>query len=118
VSKLKDITMINSFETFQTLRQQNVDTAIKMFGEWNKGWRTITAEMTDFTKRSFEDGAATVEKLLRAKSLEQAVGIQSEFTTRTFDGYIHELSKIGGMYAQLLKDSYEPLEQALENSPQ
>lgn len=111
----RDITMIKNFESFQRLGQQNVDTAIKMFGEWNKGWRTITAEMTDFTKRSFEDGAATVEKLLRAKSLEQAVGIQSAFTTRTFDGYVHELSKIGGMYAQLLKDSCEPLEQALQN---
>jgi len=110
--------MIKNFEAFQRLGQQNVDTAVKMFGEWNKGWRTITAEMTDFTKRSFEDGAATVEKLLRAKSLEQAVGIQSDFTTRTFDGCIHEFSKIGGMYAQLLKDSCEPLEQALQNSAQ
>ena len=110
--------MIKNFESFQRLGQQNVDTAIKMFGEWNKGWRTITAEMTDFTKRSFEDGAATVEKLLRAKSLEQAVEIQSDFTARTFDGYIHELSKIGGVYAQLLKDSCEPLELALRNSRQ
>jgi len=105
--------MINNFEALQRLGQQNVDTAIKMFGEWNKGWRTISVEMTDFTRRSFEDGAATVEKLLRAKSLEQAVEIQSDFTARTFDGYIHELSKIGGVYAQLLT---EPLELALQNS--
>jgi len=116
--KLKDITMINNFEAFQRLGQQNVDTAIKMFGEWNNGWRTITADMTDFTKRSFEDGAATVEKVLRAKSLEHAVGIQSDFATRTFDGYFHELSKIGSIYAQLLKVTYEPLEQALQNSQQ
>jgi hypothetical protein len=74
--------------------------------------------LTDFTRRSFEDGAATVEKLLRAKSLDQAVEIQSDFAKRTFDGYIHELSKVGGIYAQLLKSSYEPIEQALQNSAQ
>ena len=74
--------------------------------------------MTDFTKRSFEDGAATVEKLLRAKSLEQAVEIQICFTTRTLDGYIHKCSKIGGVYARLFKVSYELLEQALQDSRQ
>ena len=110
--------MIKNFESYQRLGQQNVDTAIKMFGEWNKGWSTITAEMTDFTKRSFEDGAATVEKLLRAKSVDQALGIQSDFTARIVDGYFHKLSKIRGMYAQLLKNSYEPLEQGLQTSAQ
>src|SRR5215469_7605728 len=102
--------MINNLETYQKLGQQNVDKALKIFGEWNKGWRTISVEMTDFTRRSFEDGAATVEKLLRAKSLDQAVEIQSDFAKRTFDGYFHELSNVGGIYAQLLKDSYEPIE--------
>src|SRR5262249_6942300 len=102
LSKLKDITMINNHEAFQRLGQQNVDTAIKLFGEWNKGWRSIGAEMTDFTKQSFEDGIATVEKLLRAKSVDQALGIQSDFTARIVDGYFHKLSKIRSMYAQLL----------------
>ena len=110
--------MVNNHETFQRLGQQNVEKAIKMFGEWNKGWRTISAEMTDFTRRSLEDGIATVEKLLRAKSLDQAVGIQSDFTARAFDGYFHNLSKISGMYAQLLKDSYQPLEQVVQSPAQ
>jgi hypothetical protein len=48
----------------------NFEAAMKMFGEWNKGWRTITAEMSDFTKRAFEDGAATAEKLFRANSFD------------------------------------------------
>lgn len=56
--------MINNLEAVQRLGQQNVETAIKMFGEWNKGWRSISAEMTDFTKQSFEDCFATAEKLL------------------------------------------------------
>src|SRR5262245_11076001 len=110
--------MINNLEALQKLGKHNVETAIKMCGEWNKGWRTISVEMTDFTKRSIEDGVATVEKLLWAKSVDQAVGIQSDFTAPTFDGYFHNLLKIGGMYAQLLKDSCRPLEQVLQTSTQ
>jgi hypothetical protein len=110
--------MVNNQETFQRFGQHNVETAIKIFGEWSKGWGTISAEMTDFTRRSLEDGIATVEKLLRAKSLDQAVGIQSDFTARAVDGYFHNLSKISGMYTQLLKDSSQPLEQLVQSPAQ
>jgi len=110
--------MTNNHEALQRLGQQNVETEIRLVGEWNDGWRSISAEMTDFTKQSFEDGFATVEKLLRAKSVDQALGIQSDFTARIVDGYLHKLSKIRGMYAQLLKNSCEPLEQGVQTSSQ
>ena len=100
----------NNLESFQKLSQQNMDKALKIFGEWHAGWRAISAGLTDFTKRSFDDSAATVEKLLSAKSLDQAVAIQSDFAKRAFDAYLHELSKIGGVYAQLLKNSHDPIE--------
>ena len=106
---------MKNLEDFQKLGQHNVDTAMKLFGEWNKGWQAIAAEMTDYTKRSFEEGTATFEKLLSAKSVEQAVEIQSGFAKRAYDGYMHQLSKIGGMYAELAKEAYKPVEKALQN---
>ena len=42
-------TMIKNFDDFQKLGQQNVDTAMKLFGEWNKGWQAIAAEFSDYT---------------------------------------------------------------------
>ena len=86
---------------------------MKVFGEWNKGWQAIAAEMTDYTKRSFEEGTATFEKLLSAKSVEQAIEIQTGFAKRAYDGYMHQMSKIGGMYAELAKEAYKPVEKAL-----
>ena len=108
--------MIKNFEDFQKLGQQNVDTAMKMFGEWNKGWQTIAAEMTDYTKRSFEESTATVEKLLTAKSFEQAVEIQTGFAKRAYDDYMHQVSKLGGLYAELAKEAYKPVEKVLQGA--
>ena len=96
----------NNLENFQKLSQQNMDKALKIIGEWHEGWRAISVQMTGFTKRSFDDGAATVGKLLSAKSFDQAMAIQSDFAKRRFDAYIHELSKIGDTYAQLFKNSH------------
>jgi hypothetical protein len=106
---------MKQFEDFQKLGQSNVDAAMKMFGEWNKGWQAIAAEVTDYTKRSFEDGTATFEKLVSAKSVEQAVEIQTNYAKRAYDEYMHQLTKIGGMYAELAKEAYRPVERAMQN---
>jgi len=103
------------FEDFQKLGQSNVDAAMKFFGEWNKGWQAIAAEMSDYTKRSFEDGTATLEKLMTTRSVEQAVEIQSTYAKRAYDEYMHQLTKLGGMYADLAKEAYRPVERALQN---
>ncbi|HEY1243766.1 MAG TPA: phasin family protein [Hyphomicrobiaceae bacterium] len=108
--------MIKNFEGFQKLGQQNVDVAMKMFGEWSRGWQVIATEMTDYTKRSFEEGTATVEKLLSAKSFEQAVEIQTGYARRAYDDYMHQVSKIGGLYADLAKEAYKPVEKALQGT--
>lgn len=108
--------MINNFQDFQKLGQTNVDTAVKLLGDWNKGWQAIAAEFSDYSKRAFEDGTATFEKLLAAKSLEQAFEIQSSFAKRAYDDYVQQLSKIGAMYSDLAKDAYKPVEKAFQNS--
>jgi hypothetical protein len=107
--------MLKNFEDFQKLGQYNVDAAMKVFGEWNKGWQTIAAEITDYTKRSFEEGTATMEKLLAAKSFEQAVEIQTGYAKRAYDDYMHQVSKLGGLYADIAKEAYKPVEKALQS---
>jgi hypothetical protein len=105
-----------NFDDFQKLGQHNMDAAVKVLGEWNKGWQAIAAEMSDYTKRSFEESTATFEKLMSARSVEQAIEIQSGFAKRAYDGYMHQLSKIGGMYADLAKEAYKPVEKALQST--
>jgi hypothetical protein len=110
------IAMLKNIEDFQKFGQYNVDTVMKMYGEWSKGWQAIAAEMTDYTKRSFEEGSATFEKLLSARSVEQAVEIQSGYARRAYDGYLHQISKLGGLYAEWAKEAYKPVEKALQNA--
>ena len=107
--------MIKNFDDIQKISQTNMDTVMKAFGEWNKGWQAIAAEITDYTKKSFEEGTATFEKLASAKSVEQAIEIQTGYAKRAYDGYMHQMSKIGGMYAELAKEAYKPVEKALQN---
>jgi hypothetical protein len=44
-----------------------------------KGFQQITAEATEYSKKSYEDGTAVVEKLVSAKSLDKAIEIQTDY---------------------------------------
>ena len=103
-------------DEFQKLSQANMDTTMKLFGEWTKGWQTIAAEMSDYTKRSFEDGTQTFEKLLSAKSIEQAFEIQSSYAKRAYEDYMGQLNKLGGLYSTLAREAYKPVERAFNTA--
>lgn len=105
--------MLKDFEEFQKTSKFNFDAAVRSFGEMNKGFQAIAAEMTDYSKKAFEDSTRVFEQLAGAKSVEQAVEIQSQYAKKAYDSYMAEMSKIGEMYAGLAKDAYKPVEAAM-----
>ena len=104
--------MINAFDDVQKLGQTNVDSAMKVWNEWSRNWQAVAAEVGDYSKRSFEDGASTFQKLIAAKSLEQAFEIQTSYARRAYEQYMQEMNKLGGMFANLTSESFKPLERA------
>ena len=105
--------MMKGFEDLQKFSQFGLDATMRSFGEWNRGWQAIASEMTDYTKRSFEEGTATWEKLAGARSIEQAVEIQTDFAKRSLEDYVAQMSKLGSMYAEIAREAYKPVERAL-----
>ena len=95
---------------FQKLGQENMSRALGFFGDWTKTWQAIAAEMSDYSKRSFENNTRTLEKLMSARSFDQALEIQTNYARTAYDDYMREMNKIGSMYASMAKDAYKPVE--------
>jgi hypothetical protein len=102
--------MLKNFEDIQKLGKENVDTCMKQFGTVSKGWQTIATEFADYSKKSFEDGSAALEKLFGAKTLEKAIEVQSEYAKTAYEGFVTKATKIGELYTDLAKETYKPLE--------
>ena len=105
--------MLKGFEEFQKVGKDGFDATVRSFGEVNKGFQAIAAEVTDYSKKAFEDGTRAFEQLIGAKTIEQAIEIQSQYAKKAYDNYITEVSKLGEMYVGLAKDAYKPVEVAL-----
>src|SRR4029078_7613264 len=104
--------MLKGFEEFQKVGKDGFDAAVRSFGEVNKGFQAIAAEVTDYSKKAFEDSTRAFEQLIGAKSIEQAIEIQSQYAKKAYDTYVAEMSKLGEMYVGLAKDAYKPVEVA------
>lgn len=104
--------MVQGPEQFQKIGKENVDLAMSSFGALSKGTQAIAIELADYTKSSFEQGTATLEKLLGAKTLEQAVEIQQAYLKTAYEALVAESAKLGELYSSLAKEAYQPYEAA------
>ena len=75
-----------------------------------KGWQSIAAETTDYSKRSFEKSRLLAEKLITVKKIDEAFQLQSEFAKAAYEDFIAEATKLGEMYTSLAKDAFKPVE--------
>jgi hypothetical protein len=102
--------MTQTYEDFSKYGKDFADTGLKSFASLSKGAQAIAVEAGEYTKKSFEAGGTTVEKLLSAKSLDKAIEIQSDYARQAYESFVAEATKIGDLYAELAKEAYKPFE--------
>ncbi len=102
--------MLKNVDEMQKVGKDNVEAAMKAFGATSKGFQAIAAEVTNYSKKSFEDDTAAVERLLGAKTLEKAIEIQSDYAKSAYEGFVAQATKLGELYADLAKEAYKPFE--------
>jgi hypothetical protein len=105
--------MEKEFVEFQKVSKDSFDGAIRSLGDMNKGLQAIAVEVTEYSKKAVEDSMRAFEQLMGAKTLEQAIEIQSQYAKKAYDTYMAEMSKLGEMYVGLAKSAYKPVESAL-----
>ena len=70
------------FDGFQKFGKEQLEVVTTSSSSLAKGWQTIAAELSEYSKKSFENGSAFLEKLLGAKSLENAIQISPNMPRR------------------------------------
>jgi hypothetical protein len=102
--------MLKNFEDVQKYGKDNMDMTMKAWGQMSKSVQAIAAEAADYSKKSFEEGSATMEKLLGAKSIEKAMEIQTAYAKSAYEGFVAQATKMGELCAGLAKETYKPFE--------
>ena len=99
-----------SFDDASKYGKDAMDNMLKSNSAFTQGMQTLTTEATDYSKKSYEENAAVVEKMVGAKSFEKAFEIQSDYAKSAYESFVAQATKMSEIYADTARKAYEPYE--------
>ena len=104
--------VVMDFENLQKLGNGGVEAAASAASSFAGRFQMFADEATDYSKKSLESGAAFIEKLRAAKSLESAIQIQNDYAKSAYAEFLAYLVKMSDLYCKLFKRGATPIEKA------
>ncbi|NNU79701.1 TIGR01841 family phasin [Halovulum dunhuangense] len=99
------------FEDMSAFTQENVDAVVKSAEIAAKTAEGIGAEMSAYSKKSFEDSVAAAQDLASAKNMTELMEKQTAFAQAAFEGFVAQATKMNEIYAAAAKDITAPINQ-------
>ncbi|SFK21778.1 phasin family protein [Methylocapsa palsarum] len=87
----------------------NTEIATDSAAKFIQNFRTIATEAIDYSRNSFADRAAFLEKLSNAKSIDTAFQIQSEYAKQFYAAFTAQAKKLNSLYSDLGKEAFKPI---------
>jgi hypothetical protein len=105
--------MMQSFDTLSRINKYLIDGGLKSAAAVTKGFQSIAAETTEYSKETLEKGTAAFEKLVGASSVEKALEAQADYARGLFEAMVARSARVGELYADMAKDAFKPFENLL-----
>jgi hypothetical protein len=102
--------MTQPFEDVGKAGKEYMEASASSLAAISKTMQTITEEAADYARKSFESGSAALERLVAAKSLENAFEVQMEYGKQAYEGFVAEASRMTDLCADMAKEAYKPFE--------
>lgn len=104
--------MVATFESVQQIGKDQFEAFSAATAAITKGWQSIAAETTDYSKKSFEKSRVLAEKLIAVKKIDEAMQLQSDYAKSAYEDFVAEATKIGEIYSAMAKEAFKPMENA------
>lgn len=102
--------MFKSVEDVQAMGKDGFEAYVAAATAMTKGLQTIAQEHADFSRRSFERGTQTLEKVMATRSVESFVEVQQAYLKDAYESFLSQVSKYNELYTATVKDAYRPFE--------
>ena len=101
---------IAGYDSVMGYGKDTAEALIKSATVAGKGAETLHNEIYAYTKQSMEESIAAGKAILGAKSVHEAIELQTGFAKTAFENYVAELTKFNQLFTAAAKDSFAPLQ--------
>ncbi|MBU4434573.1 MAG: TIGR01841 family phasin [Alphaproteobacteria bacterium] len=92
-----------------THSKKNLEAMVASVTAATKGAEALGAEAFAYSKKAAEDQVAAAKSLAGAKSIQEAMELQTTWAKSALEAYIAQMSKASEIVSASLKDSMKPL---------
>lgn len=100
---------IASFSELSDHAKQNLDAVVESATAAQKGTEALSKQALAFSRKSWEDGVSAAQSLTQARSVQELIELQTQFTKSSIEAYVTEMNKAAETLTASAKDSFKPL---------
>jgi phasin family protein len=89
--------------------KRNLEAVVESVTAATRGAEALGAQALAYSKKSWEDGVAAAQSLGTAKSVQEAVEIQTNWAKSALETYLTEVNRWSETVSASVKDSLKPL---------
>ena len=102
-------TMMKSTEDFVAFGQANLEAFVKSGQIWSTGMQELTKQFASTAKASFEESVSTFKAITTAKSVKEAMDLQSTFAKAALEKAMAESNKLTDASIKLTEQTLAPI---------
>jgi hypothetical protein len=103
--------MFQNYEDTARIGKSLMDTGLKSAAGMQKSMQAIAQEAGDYSKKTFETGAAAMQQLFAVRSPEKAMEVHADYLRRSYESFVAQSARMGELLTEAAKDAYKPFEQ-------
>jgi len=103
-----------AFETAADFSKGNIEAYVESATVAGEGFRTISSEISLYSKKSFEESIAATKAIMASKSIHEAIEFQSSFARMAFGAYVGQMKLLNELYMGTMKDTLAPVQARVE----
>jgi phasin family protein len=92
-----------------THSKKNLEAVVASVTAATRGAETLGSRAMAYSKKSLEDHVAAAKTLAGAKSVQEAIELQTSFAKSAFEAYVAEVKKMSETMAASMKETVAPI---------
>ena len=108
--------MFHGYDDFATLNKQGVEAFMKAGNIWAKGYEDLGNAYFSFAQTSAERGAEVAKAMMKAKTLQDVIDVQTDYAKKRFDHIVAEGTKMSELSAKVATEAMQPLQKQFDSA--
>ncbi len=108
--------MFRSYGEVAELNKQGVEAFMMAGNIWAKGYEDLGKAYFSFAQDTAERGAEVAKEIMKAKTVQDVISVQTDFAKKRFDQVVADSTKMSELSVKVATETMQPLQKQFDSA--